>query len=175
MKGRLYLFLAAVLAGGAAGACRQASTRTAALSASTPPPPASIDRAALAARVREELLHAWRGYERHAWGHDELRPVSRTAHDWHAEPLLMTPVDSLDTLILMGLRQEAEKAKALILEKLSFDKDVSVKNFEITIRILGGLLSGFQMTGDLLFAPEETLDLERVVFNTEAHPLRRTW
>jgi mannosidase alpha-like ER degradation enhancer 2 len=27
----------------------------------------------------------------------------------------------------------------------------------------------------LLFAPEETLDLERVVFNTEAHPLRRTW
>jgi mannosidase alpha-like ER degradation enhancer 2 len=27
----------------------------------------------------------------------------------------------------------------------------------------------------LLFAPEETLDLERVVFNTEAHPLRKTW
>ena len=28
---------------------------------------------------------------------------------------------------------------------------------------------------DLLFAPEKTLDLDRVVFNTEAHPLRRTW
>jgi mannosidase alpha-like ER degradation enhancer 2 len=27
----------------------------------------------------------------------------------------------------------------------------------------------------LLFAPEKTLDLDRVVFNTEAHPLRRTW
>jgi hypothetical protein len=27
----------------------------------------------------------------------------------------------------------------------------------------------------LLFAPEVTLDLDRVVFNTEAHPLRRTW
>ena len=27
----------------------------------------------------------------------------------------------------------------------------------------------------LLFAPDETLDLDRVVFNTEAHPLRRTW
>ena len=25
----------------------------------------------------------------------------------------------------------------------------------------------------LLFAPEETLDLRAVVFNTEAHPLRR--
>src|SRR4029077_15565234 len=27
----------------------------------------------------------------------------------------------------------------------------------------------------LLFAPETTLDFDRVVFNTEAHPLRRTW
>ncbi len=27
----------------------------------------------------------------------------------------------------------------------------------------------------LLFAPEKTLDLDKVVFNTEAHPLRRTW
>jgi mannosidase alpha-like ER degradation enhancer 2 len=27
----------------------------------------------------------------------------------------------------------------------------------------------------LLFAPAGTLDLDKVVFNTEAHPLRRTW
>jgi ER degradation enhancer, mannosidase alpha-like 2 len=27
----------------------------------------------------------------------------------------------------------------------------------------------------LLFAPDKTLDLDHVVFNTEAHPLRRTW
>ena len=27
----------------------------------------------------------------------------------------------------------------------------------------------------LLFAPPSTLDLRAVVFNTEAHPLRRTW
>ena len=27
----------------------------------------------------------------------------------------------------------------------------------------------------LLFAPAETLDFDGVVFNTEAHPLRRTW
>jgi mannosidase alpha-like ER degradation enhancer 2 len=27
----------------------------------------------------------------------------------------------------------------------------------------------------LLFAPEKTLDFDKVVFNTEAHPLRRTW
>ena len=60
----------------------------------------------------------------------------------------MTPVDSLDTLLLMGFKDEAEKAKALIVDKLSFDKDIAVKNFEVTIRLLGGLLSGYQMTGD---------------------------
>jgi mannosidase alpha-like ER degradation enhancer 2 len=60
----------------------------------------------------------------------------------------MTPVDTLDTLLLMGLNDEAAKAKALIIEKLSFDKDIEVKNFEITIRILGGLLSAYQITGD---------------------------
>jgi hypothetical protein len=27
----------------------------------------------------------------------------------------------------------------------------------------------------LLYAPPETLDLSRVVFNPEAHPIRRTW
>jgi mannosidase alpha-like ER degradation enhancer 2 len=27
----------------------------------------------------------------------------------------------------------------------------------------------------LLFAPPKTLDFDKIVFNTEAHPLRRTW
>src|SRR5256885_15994687 len=48
----------------------------------------------------------------------------------------------------MGCNDEAEKAKALIVERLSFDKDISVKVFEVTIRLLGGLLSSYQMTGD---------------------------
>src|SRR6476661_5753204 len=109
---------------------------------------ADLDRAGLAAQVRAEFLSSWQAYERYAWGHDELKPVSRTPHDWYGEPLLMTPVDSLDTLLLMGFKDEAAKAQALIVDKLSFDKDISVKNFEVTIRLLGGLLSGYQMTGD---------------------------
>jgi len=102
----------------------------------------------MASRVRAEMLHAWRGYERHAWGHDELKPVSRGSHDWYGVSLLMTPVDALDTLLLMGLREEASRARALVTERLSFDRDVFVKNFEITIRLLGGLLSAYQMTHD---------------------------
>jgi ER degradation enhancer, mannosidase alpha-like 2 len=102
----------------------------------------------IAARVRTEFLHAWNNYERYAWGHDALRPLSKTAHDWYGQSLLMTPVDALDTLILMHLDAEAERARSLIVNHLSFDRDIYVKNFEITIRLLGGLLSGYQLTGD---------------------------
>jgi hypothetical protein len=102
----------------------------------------------LATRVRTELLHAWNNYERYAWGHDALRPLSKTPHDWYGQSLLMTPVDALDTLILMNLDAEAAKAHALIVNDLSFDRDIYVKNFEITIRLLGGLLSGYQLTND---------------------------
>lgn len=107
-----------------------------------------IDRPAMAAKVREELLYSWHAYEQYAWGHDELKPLSKQPRDWYGQSLLMTPVDSLDTLILLGCKDEAEKAHALIVERLSFDKDIDVKVFEITIRLLGGLLSGYQLTGD---------------------------
>ena len=102
----------------------------------------------LAARVRTEFLHAWNNYERYAWGHDALRPLSKTGHDWYGESLLMTPVDALDTLILMHLDAEAARARSLIVNNLSFDRDIYVKNFEVTIRLLGGLLSSYQLTGD---------------------------
>jgi ER degradation enhancer, mannosidase alpha-like 2 len=102
----------------------------------------------LATRVRTEFLHAWNNYEHYAWGHDALRPLSKTVHDWYGQSLLMTPVDALDTLILMHLDAEAERARSLIVSDLSFDRDIYVKNFEITIRLLGGLLSSYQLTGD---------------------------
>jgi mannosidase alpha-like ER degradation enhancer 2 len=60
----------------------------------------------------------------------------------------MTPVDALDTMVLMGLKDEAKADRELIDRDLAFDKDIYVKNFEITIRLLGGLLSSYQLTGD---------------------------
>jgi mannosidase alpha-like ER degradation enhancer 2 len=98
--------------------------------------------------VRSETRRAWAAYAKDAWGHDELRPVSRAGRDWYGASLLITPVDALDTLVMLKLDDEAAAARKLIDEQLSFDKDVTVKNFEITIRVLGGLLSGYQLTGD---------------------------
>ena len=102
----------------------------------------------MAKQVREEFLHAWDGYKKYAWGHDALKPLSKAPHDWYAAPLLMTPVDALDTMILMGMNDEATKTREYIDQNLSFDHDIYVKNFEITIRMLGGLLSSYQLTGD---------------------------
>ncbi len=111
-------------------------------------PEAAIDKRKLAAQVRAEFLHAWRGYQQYAWGHDELRPLTKTYHDWYEQPLYMTQVDALDTLLLLGLKDEAAQTKAFIINNLSFDKDIYVQNFEITIRHLGGLLACYQLTGD---------------------------
>jgi len=102
----------------------------------------------MALQVRSEFLYAWNAYKQYAWGHDELRPLSKSYHDWHSGSLLMTPVDALDTMILMGLTDEADKTREYIVKNLSFDQDIEVKNFEITIRLLGGLLSSYQLTGD---------------------------
>jgi ER degradation enhancer, mannosidase alpha-like 2 len=122
----------------------------------------------LAARVKREFLHAWHNYERYAWGHDALRPLSKTPHDWYGQSLLMTPVDALDTLILMNLDAEVAKTKMLIVNDLSFDRDIYVKNFEITIRLLGGLLSGYQLTNDkrLLQLAEDLGNRLLPVFNS---------
>jgi mannosidase alpha-like ER degradation enhancer 2 len=102
----------------------------------------------LASQVRQEFLHAWNSYKQYAWGHDQLKPLSKSFHDWHSVSLYMTPVDSLDTLYLMNFREEADRTKEFVITNLSFDHDIEVKNFEIVIRILGGLLSSYQITND---------------------------
>jgi len=124
--------------------------------AESPPKPAATPAVAMsdaqaaqmATRVRNEFLHAWRGYKRYAWGHDALKPLSKKPQDWYGQSLLMTPVDALDTMLLMGLDDEARQARELIATRLSFDRDVEAKHFEIVIRLLGGLLSGYERTGD---------------------------
>ncbi|HEY1499796.1 MAG TPA: glycoside hydrolase family 47 protein [Acidobacteriaceae bacterium] len=116
--------------------------------AQTAPPPTPPSQAEMAAQIRARFLHAWNSYHQYAWGHDELRPISNQPFDWYGTSLLMTPVDALDTMILMGLTPQADEARHLIDTQLSFDKDVYVKNFEITIRLLGALQSSYELTGD---------------------------
>jgi ER degradation enhancer, mannosidase alpha-like 2 len=118
----------------------------------------NADSKQTADRIRQEFLFAWNAYKQYAWGHDDLRPLSKSYKDWYGVSLYMTPVDALDTMILMGLKPQADEDRELIATKLSFDQDISVKNFEITIRLLGGLLSSYELTGDKrLFALAQDL------------------
>jgi len=120
----------------------------------SPPPAPSTEEAGRppnAEEVRAAFRRAWSGYRLYAWGHDDLAPLSRKPHDWYGVSLLMTPVDAYDTMLLMGLEDEAAEAKRLILDRLSFDRDVSVQVFEVTIRLLGGLLAAYQMDSEPRF------------------------
>uniref|UniRef100_A0A8C2GPH5 alpha-1,2-Mannosidase n=1 Tax=Cyprinus carpio TaxID=7962 RepID=A0A8C2GPH5_CYPCA len=99
--------------------------------------------------VREAFRHAWKGYKAFAWGHDELKPISKTHGEWFG--LGLTLIDALDTMWILGLKDEFAEARKWVETELSFSKNVDVNLFESTIRILGGLLSTYHLTGDTLF------------------------
>ncbi|TAN13631.1 MAG: glycoside hydrolase family 47 protein [Chitinophagaceae bacterium] len=111
----------------------------------------TIMRQRLADSVKQEFSYAWENYVKYAWGHDVLKPVSHSYFDWYPHSLVMTPLDGYDTMVLMVLTNKADSAKKLILDSLRFNYDMSVSNFEITIRMLGGLLSGYELNGDKRF------------------------
>ncbi|CAH1271786.1 MAN1A2 [Branchiostoma lanceolatum] len=99
--------------------------------------------------VVEAFKHAWKGYKQYAWGHDELKPISKAASDWFG--LGLTIIDSLDTMWIMGLMEEFEEARRWVEKDLVLKKNVDVNLFETTIRVLGGLLSAFHLSNDGLF------------------------
>ncbi|TRY94047.1 hypothetical protein DNTS_011954 [Danionella cerebrum] len=99
--------------------------------------------------VREAFRHAWKGYKEFAWGHDELKPISKSYGEWFG--LGLTLIDALDTMWILNLKEEFAEAREWVSKELSFDKNVDVNLFESTIRILGGLLSTYHLTADSVF------------------------
>jgi hypothetical protein len=59
----------------------------------------------------------------------------------------LTLVDSLDTMLIMGLRGQFELASAWVQQHLDFASLGWVNAFEICIRVLGGLLSAYFLAG----------------------------
>ena len=102
-------------------------------------------------KVVEACRHAWQGYKDYAWGYDELQPLTKKGKNWYHHSLLMTPVDAYDTFIFLGMDKEAREAKELILSQLNFNIDDEIQVFEITIRMLGGLQSAYELSGDKKF------------------------
>uniref|UniRef100_A0A0C9RPH0 alpha-1,2-Mannosidase n=1 Tax=Wollemia nobilis TaxID=56998 RepID=A0A0C9RPH0_9CONI len=101
-------------------------------------------------KVKEAMLHAWTAYEKYAWGFDELQPQSRSGTN-NFGGLGASIIDSLDTLYIMGLDEQFQKAKEWVTNSLDFNKDVDASVFETTIRVVGGLLSAYDLSGDDVF------------------------
>ena len=97
-------------------------------------------------KIRGMFLHAWKGYKAKAWGSDTLKPVSQRGDD-NFLGMGATILDAMGTMLVMGERAEFEEAKAWVLTHLSFEEQENVSVFETTIRILGGLLSAWDLDG----------------------------
>ncbi|KAI0694435.1 glycoside hydrolase [Cytidiella melzeri] len=109
--------------------------------------------------IVKAFQHAWHAYERDAMGADEYHPISRHGSNLtEAGGIGYTVVDSIDTMLILGLEDEYQRARKWVEEKLDFDKDGNFNTFETTIRVLGGLLSAYHLSEDELFL-EKAVDL----------------
>uniref|UniRef100_A0A0N4Z4N6 alpha-1,2-Mannosidase n=1 Tax=Parastrongyloides trichosuri TaxID=131310 RepID=A0A0N4Z4N6_PARTI len=111
--------------------------------------------------VRDAFKHAWKNYKKYSWGSDHLRPVSRKSSDWLSLGLSIT--DSLDTMLIMNLIEEYNEGREWVENNLSFQHDVNVNFFETSIRVLGGLLTTYHLTGDELFKEKATVLGDRLL------------
>ncbi|GFQ05649.1 mannosyl-oligosaccharide 1 2-alpha-mannosidase mns1 [Phtheirospermum japonicum] len=101
-------------------------------------------------KVKDAMIHAWSSYEKYAWGHDELQPQTKNGVDSFGG-LGATLIDALDTLYIMGLDEQFQRARDWVAESLDFNKNYDASVFETTIRVVGGLLSSYDLSGDKVF------------------------
>ncbi|KIK99359.1 glycoside hydrolase family 47 protein [Paxillus rubicundulus Ve08.2h10] len=97
--------------------------------------------------VRAAFLHAYHGYTKHAGAYDELRPILgekvNNFNGW-----AVTLIDALDTLWLMGLHDQFYDAIPTIAQMSFPTQDKYAPFFETVIRVLGGLLSAYALSGE---------------------------
>ncbi|KJH42565.1 glycosyl hydrolase family 47 [Dictyocaulus viviparus] len=106
--------------------------------------------------VKQMTKFAWDSYRKYSWGSNELRPISKIGHSasvFGMGEMGATIVDAIDTLWIMGLKEEYEQAREWI--ALNLDFAVSAKGdlsvFETNIRFIGGLLSIYALTNDKMY------------------------
>ncbi|KAJ5202031.1 uncharacterized protein N7498_006694 [Penicillium cinerascens] len=98
--------------------------------------------------VREVFERCWDSYKKLAWETDELAPVSGLPRNglggWGT-----TLVDNLDTLWIMGMRDEFNRAVEAVTQ-IRYQDTLSpdVNTAEINTRHLGGLLAAYDLSGD---------------------------
>ncbi|OAA45666.1 Glycoside hydrolase, family 47 [Metarhizium rileyi] len=118
--------------------------------------------------VKKAFVKSWNAYKQHAWGMDELMPLSgkgkTTFSGWSAQL-----VDALDSLWILGLKDDFHLAVKEV-AKINWSKTDGgpINVFEVTIRYLGGLLSAYDLSGEdvLLKKAVELGDALYMAFDT---------
>lgn len=132
-----------------------------------------IDRERKLATIKDAFTRSWGGYKQHAWFQDELSPVSGKYRNpfcgWAA-----TLVDSLDTLWILGMKDEFEEAANAVKQ---IDFTTSIRNdiplFETTIRYLGGLIAAHDLSeGRYNVLLDKSIELAEVLMGAFDTPNR---
>ncbi|TYZ65647.1 hypothetical protein PybrP1_000598 [[Pythium] brassicae (nom. inval.)] len=113
------------------------------------------ERRHLQEQARAMFYHGYQSYMEHAFPWDELKPLSCEGRRWDRRErgdlddvlggFSLTLIDSLDMLAILGDRAEFARAVKLVVDHVSFDRDVTVSVFESTIRVIGGLVSAHML------------------------------
>jgi hypothetical protein len=115
-----------------------------------------LDTSSIWSKRKEEIIDAvricWNAYREDAFGKDEYRPLTKDGYnfgEYHSIGYIL--IDSLDTLLLTGLKDEFNEVRNWLIHNHTFNIDVDVSVFESNIRLVGGLLSTFVITEDIIF------------------------
>jgi len=99
--------------------------------------------------IRSAFYHGFDSYMMLAFPFDELKPLTCRGEDLELTAGdMLTLIDSLDMLAILGNSSEFSRGVDLVANKANFDLDETVSVFETTIRILGGLLSAHLLASD---------------------------
>ncbi|KAH4610011.1 alpha-1,2-Mannosidase [Parastagonospora nodorum] len=133
----------------------------------------SQEAAAIQDKRRREVKRvfgkSWASYKKQAWMKDALKPISgqdvNQFSGWAA-----TLVDTLDTLWMMGLRDEFyEAVEAVAMIDFGQSTAPAVNMFETCIRYLGGLIAAYDLSGHKVLK-EKSIEVGNLLyagFNTE--------
>lgn len=70
------------------------------------------------------MTHAWNSYKAHAWGDNELRPISKRGHSasiFGSSRLGATIIDAMDTLFIMEMDDAFKEARDWVATNFKFE------------------------------------------------------
>lgn len=97
--------------------------------------------------VQRAIKHAWQGYAGTRFRFDDVDPVTGIGSSWlyHSATLH----DSLDTLYLANMTEEYNEAvRAATSVDIQSTAMMPTKTFEYSLRVIGGLLGAYSVSGD---------------------------